>query len=343
MKVYIDPACNIVYASYYIQGLRQLFGKSRIRFSAAPFRDLIKGNGREDFDHYFAFVADNEGTRTKVAIDFRDKTHLNRSALNWCDVYGKVNFNSQAIKAEDLSPDDHAKIQAVGPNFGVKLWSKPVTGLQFLLNYARSGFSPGVSRAMFFASYKWEFGRAGIEAYAPVKPDDGYVFFISTLWKNDQGSDALNRLRASFIRACKQLCPRFEGGLFAREKAVAPEYRDIVTHDYIHHSLFTDKTRHSLVVFNTPAVWNCHGWKLGEFLAMGKAIISTPFQNEMPEPMTQGVNIHFVNTEEELQEAVRRITTDDAYRSKLEAGAAAYYRAHIQPAVVVEKLLQKAR
>ena len=37
------------------------------------------------------------------------------------------------------------------------------------------------------------------------------------------------------------------------------------------------KTKQSAIVFNTPAFWSCHGWKLGEYLAMGKCIISVRY------------------------------------------------------------------
>ena len=54
------------------------------------------------------------------------------------------------------------------------------------------------------------------------------------------------------------------------------------------------KTKMSEVVFNTPAFWECHGWKLGEYLALGKAIISTPLSNDLPYPLEHGKNIYMI-------------------------------------------------
>lgn len=339
MKVYIDPRTNIVYASYYIHGLHEIAGRSNVMFSMKPFRSLPRKNGIEDFDQYFAFTV-REGNKTiKVVIDFRDKAHLNLTALEWCDIYGKVNYNSAEIDRTALSQADRSRIVPVGTNFGIKLWNPFVSGYHFLRNYLRCGFSPGVSFSRFLQGYKWQMKRAGISDYKPREAENNYVFFISTLWKNDKNNDECNRLRAQYIRSCRSMSLHFEGGLFTENINGQNGYSDIVTNQFIHHTDFTEKIKKSMVVFNTPAVWGCHGWKLGEFLAMGKAIISSSFQNEMPGDLKHGKNIHFVENEQELNEAVKKITTDNAYRETLEKGAAAYYREYIEPSVIVSKLI----
>ena len=92
------------------------------------------------------------------------------------------------------------------------------------------------------------------------------------------------------------------------------------------------KTKESAVAFNTPAFWNCHGWKLGEYLAMGKAIISTELSNDLPEPLKHGVNIHFVeNTSQAMSEAVEFIVSHPEYRKTLESGARAYWEKYGTP------------
>ncbi len=85
------------------------------------------------------------------------------------------------------------------------------------------------------------------------------------------------------------------------------------------------KTKQSAVVFNTPAFWNCHGWKLGEYLAMGKCILSTDLSNDLPCPLEHGVNIHIVeNSELAMREALCYILSHPDYRHALEQEAAHY-------------------
>ena len=72
----------------------------------------------------------------------------------------------------------------------------------------------------------------------------------------------------------------FEGGFLIKDKNRQGEvYERLRLKGHIPISAYIDNTKKSLIVFNTPSCWDCHGWKLGEFLAMGKAIISTPITN----------------------------------------------------------------
>ena len=55
-------------------------------------------------------------------------------------------------------------------------------------------------------------------------------------------------------------------------------------------------------------------WDLGEYLALGKAIISTPLFNDLPAPLTHGINIHFVeNDVDSIKEAVSYIIANPDY------------------------------
>ena len=165
---------------------------------------------------------------------------------------------------------------------------------------------------------------------------------VSTLYGKESNSFQTNPFRAAFIKACKATTNNFEGGLLAKSKH--PElktYSDVITANYVLPNEYLNKVKKSAIVFNTPAVWGCLGWKLGEFLAMGKAIISTPLHNEMPYQLEHGKNIHFVNTESEIKVAVERIQNDLSYRRKLEMGAKAYFDAYLAPEVIIKRLIQK--
>jgi glycosyltransferase involved in cell wall biosynthesis len=97
--------------------------------------------------------------------------------------------------------------------------------------------------------------------------------------------------------------------------------------------------RRSAFVFNTPAVWNCHGWKLGEYFALGKAIISTPLSNDMPVPLIHGENIHFVKTSDDIQKAIEMISESKEYRLKLEEGAYKYWQKYLTPKSVIQRIV----
>ena len=85
-------------------------------------------------------------------------------------------------------------------------------------------------------------------------------------------------------------------------------------------------------VFNTPAYWQCHGWKLGEYMALGKAIVSTPLSNDLPAPLLHGEHIHIVeNSQEAMREAVSFILTHPDYRQRLETNIQSYWQQYGTP------------
>jgi hypothetical protein len=340
MQAYIDPRTRISYASYYIEGLFKLFGKENVEFNKTYFSDLIQPDGIEDFDHYFAFILKNNSCIKRVVVDFRDKNTINMNALNWAEVYGKVNYNPRIIK-EFILDDQALKIIPLGPNFGVKIWDNFHTYFYFLMNYLKSHKTLTVSFRTFMSGYNWQRKRLRFADYLQSNSSCGYVFFVSTLYHKTTESSQTNEFRAEFIRSCKELNIEFEGGLLADEKhPFYNNYKDIITRRYFKPSEYVSNIKKSAVVFNTPALWNCLGWKLGEFLAMGKAIISTPLNNEMSYPLEHGKHIHFVNSKGEIKSAVEKLIKDNNYRKHLEIGSKRYFETFLSPEVIIKQLMK---
>jgi len=169
-----------------------------------------------------------------------------------------------------------------------------------------------------------------------IKP---FVFMIGTLWDKSL-VEGTNLLRKTFIELCKTSNCNFEGGFFASINH--PQYKEFKNLIYINRysdKTYIEKTKLSTIVFNTPAVDNCHGWKLGEYLAMGKAIISTPLSNELPEKLVHGENVHIVSNIEEMEFAINLLLKDNDYRKLLENGAKTYYLKYVDPKSVIENIL----
>jgi UDP-N-acetylglucosamine 2-epimerase len=80
-------------------------------------------------------------------------------------------------------------------------------------------------------------------------------------------------------------------------------------------------------------------WKLGEFLCMGKPIISSPLINELPKPMEHGKNIYWVNSEEDILSAIRHLSSDEQLRLSLGKNARIYYEQIAAPVKVIEHIV----
>lgn len=349
MKVYIDPRTEYRYTSFYRLGLYKLFGKKNIIYSVKPFEDLKITNANQ-YGCGMEVVFDNEyGKITKVYFDIKDVAEIEKDKYDWCDIYSKVN-----IKFEDLEKYD--KLFVPGPNFAIR--NRSLLGLLTfgLQNFLRGQSSSYQSFKRYIHDYLYIYvRRRSIKSYEKcIDIIPNYVFHASTLWYNQFAKDCTNLYRGEFLKSCQYAGMHIEGGLYYLKDdpdvlAEMPDYpfyeevyKDFIYDKRLSMDDYIKKTKESILVFNTPSVCGCHGWKLGEYLCMGKAIISSPLLREMPgEGLTHGKNIHIVNSPEEIYDAVVKINSDAQYRKRLEDGARRYYEKWIAPEIVIQRLLEK--
>lgn len=343
-RVIIDPRSSYSYGSFYLYGLIQLFGRKAIRFSMQPFESLKEPGWN------FRFVIQEEKIVKRYFIHTNDSYHIDKENYEWCDVYGHVNANFEYYPSEK-----YPKIISLVPSFGLRALSLVdtfwVALICFIKAYKsithRQEWNKYKNRAEIntFANIKHHFGRF-YKSYKNRLPYSYYqndeivntneVFFLSTLWydhPDNQNDKGVNLRRAYFIRAVKSIPSiSFSGGLLADNTSSKDKFADVLASSRMSFSDWVYATKMSLLVFNTPAFWDCHGWKLGEYLAMGKCMISTALSNDLPAPLIHGKHIHYVeNTPESMQEAIEYIHSHPEYRQQLEQGAIEYWKEYGTP------------
>lgn len=339
MKIIIDSRSNYSYGSFYIDGLRQLAGKHNVSYQLSPFKGL------DDLENDMRFVCVTDDKQVKCFLHLNDSYKLREMNYEWCDIYGCVNANFNQYPM-----DKYPKLVSLVPSFGVKI-ENSIVSVIFNSLVRLSSILPIVLNRTEWNKYTqrmernrmrnikhylgrrykvWK-NRLPLSAYVnDIPSEDNFIFFLSTLWysdkwnKNDEG---VNLRRAHFIRACKSIenC-QFEGGLLGDASSSNDLFADVYTSQRVAFPDWIEKTKRSALVFNTPAFWDCHGWKLGEYLALGKCIVSTKLSNDLPYPLEHGKNIHFVeDSEESMREAIEYILTHPDYRHRLEQGAKDYW------------------
>ena len=337
-KVIIDATSRVLYASFYIQGLKEVFGHKNVSFGRHHFKDLYRDADLFSFEHYFAFVVIKDKLVTRYIVDFCDPPDISEEAYQWCDVYAKINFRKGHFN------DTANKIKVIPPSFGIKIWNLRKTIFFAIKNWLISFSECPVNAKVFVKDYWQLYKRFPLQEYRSKqnKPTKNFVFMIGTLWQPDPHTKKTNANRKAFIKLCKaneQI--HFEGGLYTKNTSEHPrEYADFVIDNQYSIVDYVEKTKQSMFVFNTPAVHQCHGWKLAEFLALGKAIISTPFLNEFPSPLTHQCHIHFVHSDEELKESIDYLANNEEYVDELSQNANAYFEEHMTPAKVIESILK---
>ncbi len=320
MKIYIYALTDVYYYSYYIQGFYDIFGKKNITFTTKNFPKLgIKSCA--------VIIQDGQKFR-RIIIDAYDSDSVNKEWLDWCDIYGKVNLRSDKSYPKN--------IVNIGPSFGIRIWGLIPTIQKCIFNYYK-GRKQITNKREFVALYWRQYNRTRLEEYfknTSVRQD--YIFFISSIWAKEKRT---NCARYRFVKTCVNL-PNiiFEGGFAIRTDGNSFGLNKFLT-PKIPFKNYLKKIRKSELVFNTPAVLDCHGWKIAEFLAMGKAIISTPFFNEMPNPIIHKEHLLFVQDQSEVKSALLEILNNAGFRKKLEEGAKDYFQKFLKPKVVIQKLI----
>ena len=350
MRFIVDPRVRFNYATYYIYGMRKVYGRASVSFDVSPFLNIHY----DDFMQYISgmpiiAIADDNTTR-RIFIDYGDYDTIYQDRYDWAEVYAKVNVTEEQLQQCD-------KMMAIGPGFGIKIEAPFAALWKGICNCYKSRRHTAIPMWRMMGDYAYSFvRRLELDCYQPkadMSVQEGYVFHASTLWCKPYMDKTTNAARGAFLRICKELGLKVEGGLYyigGLQDDAMPDYtkylekyKEWILRKRISARKYVDGTRSSVCVFNTPTVGMCHGWKLAEYLCMGKAIISTPLTRMMPgEGLVHGRNIHIVNNPQELREAVCKLREDRNYRRQLEQGARAYYEQYLAPEEVINRSLSPA-
>ena len=332
--ILIDPRVKFVYASYFLEGLSNIFGEEDIFFSVKDFSEIKIGLKDIYFDHVLLLKIGSYGN---VAIDFGDKSVINEAILSWSDCYAKINLKVENMSSS-ITQSDRKKIISIGPSFGILPTNRLKLLRYFLSNRINIGLNHSwpISEIDFIQGYVWSAKRLPIRMYE-YRPEDtasDYVFHASSFYNNQTGGDVANVKRQAFIDCVKKINGvRFEGGL------IGATHSDQKVASYTASNYLKNMMR-SALVFNTPAAWGCHGWKLAEYMACGKAIISLPLVNDCPHGVVDRLNIHFVSSVDEIEGAVKHILKDEKYRVSLEGNARDCYLKNFSPEASIKRINQ---
>lgn len=316
----VHPTVSPRYYGFYLQGFRERFGW-RVRLSTRGFPALG--------DPKAGLAAILPGGQ-RVFVAANDFAFVAPEVLAWADVVGQVNVDPDAARPAHVLP--------LGPSFGVP-WPS-TAGLAAFVVDAGLRSAPRRVPAMLRDYLRHQADRAPLTAYTTGEADPGTVYFVANHWPN--ASEA-NERRLRFVHAVGGVPGVRLAGGFWSAAGLPAEYAPYALPGPVRHADYLERTRGSGLVFNTPAVHGCLGWKLGEFLALGKAIVSTPLGRVMPGEFTPGVHYHLAQDDEDsLGDAVARVLGDDAYRRTLERNARRYWEDYLAPAAVAERIGQAA-
>lgn len=337
MKCYIDPRCKINYATYYIKGLYDVLGRKNIKFNLKKFKNFPSQMLTQRRGMYLLLTGLAQDAK-KVYIDYHDSDDIIEEVYNYVDVYAKVN-----VKEAELA---RAKLLPVGPGFGIDIWTTSEVFFFMITNFFSVFRHLEIPKKQFLLDYLYtKIRRKTIEDYIhPVyKKDQNYIFNISTLWFPSYIKNT-NENRLNFYDLVQNKFKfKFEGGFYfipTEDKnyiEYSKKFKNFLNVKRVNMAKYIINTKKSAFVFNTPAVQDCHGWKLGEYFALGKAIISTPLSNVLP-----GNGKHIIKTVDsrfELEKCILYLYNNQEEIQRMEKESKNYFNSYLSPSSVINRIL----
>lgn len=316
----VHPTMSPRYYGFYLDGFREAFGW-RVQLSTEGFPQL--GDPKSGM----AAILPG-GSRVFIAAN--DFAHVDPAVVDWADVVGQVNV--------ELDGPNSPKVLPIGPSFGTP-WPSTWSLAAFIVG---SGLRTRPRRipAMLRDYLRHQGDREPLSAYSVGRSTPDEVFFLANYWSN---APEANRRRLRFLRAVSSVpALSLRGGIWGSGD-LPEEYLPFRLGERVAQGEYLTSTQGSVVVFNTPAVHDCLGWKLAEFLALGKAIISTPLGRVMPGSFEHGQQVHIVEDDEDaMVDALELLAADADYRHSLERNARRYWDEYLAPASVARRISDAA-
>jgi hypothetical protein len=184
----------------------------------------------------------------------------------------------------------------------------------------------------------------------PHDENGSRVLFMTRAWDPAATPDercradvvALNESRAQLIRvARKAFGGRFYGGLFVDDFS-RRHYGDCLLPTIAAGSKanFLAEVRRSSVCVASTGLWGSIGWKMAEYLAASKAVVSESLHYALPGAFAAGRNYLEFSTPDGLCQAVERLLSSAALRRELMHANWAYYHGWVRPDALVLRTIR---
>jgi hypothetical protein len=288
----------------------------------------------------------------RVVFELRDGADLSGDDLDWCTQYFKRSYSTG-------EHGDDPRIVPLGLNYPVTArgdwrwrraaWSalaaRPATLRSAAMTVAGLAAPAAISRRL--GADPWSSAAVGVfeDRHASVEPP--LVLLLTRVWDHQRMSgekadhwESLSRLRADCIVAlAAEFGPRFVGGLAPTPSAVR-DFPDLVVDASISRRARYLETMHAAsVCVATAGLRGSNGFRLAEYTAAARAIVSEPLHFDVPGSFGPGANYLPFGTVDECVAASRRLVDDAGTRAAMMAANGAYYRDHVRPDALVRNAL----
>jgi hypothetical protein len=299
-------------------------------------------------------VVDRENKQSwTVSIDTIDQAYLNSfDRCSTADVTFKRSFSSESV--ERLPTEIGSRVAPLG--FICEGRSGHERGaLKYWVAQLRSMGIGGVARAPRKAlrstvtKFWLAVGRTrparglpplltALEA-AP-KPSAPRVLFQVRAWEphlgeNPSDREQVNQERAQTIRALKEELGRFFVGGFIPTDYARRTFPDCLSELPTDTISYWRIIRQCDICVSTIGLHRSNPFKLAEYLAASRVIVSEPLQFAVPRGLREGSEIRTFTTPDQCVRVCRELLDDAGLRAKMQHASYEYYRSEVRPAALM--------
>lgn len=338
---YIDACQNLYAFSNLHTGLCLLAagGEIDVRFAGPP-------GGRRFFCEEgltAIWVRAESGDERLAAIDVYDRADVfGRELLECCDLYFKRSYCGAEIAR--LSAALQSKVVPFGMNYAchtsVKYW-RAIGGPTFgKLRRAVSGGPAAMKDALLQVLMIPRYQLFELEPAVPLRPE---IVFQTRVWTeadcSTEAIEPLNESRVALVRALRQSFPKhFRGGVIPT-KLARERYPDALTTEPTRPAGYLTASRGSLIGISTRGLHHSTPFKLPEYLAGSKCVVSEPLRNELPEALEDGREVVWFGGVDECLAKCEELLRRPERARELRHNAWKYYQKHVAPAAHVRECL----
>lgn len=176
--------------------------------------------------------------------------------------------------------------------------------------------------------------------YYPVKPSRKNVLFLTRLWNPGEAKSQrsvelrtkINTTRVEAINRCrKEFGEDFTGGLFI-EKFASKNFPELLMDNSLtNKASYLNSVRNHAICIATTGLHNSIGWKMGEYVAASRGIVSEPLKFGLPGDFEKEKNYYEFETADELINQINRLRTDESALMQMMADNFHYYNNYVKP------------
>jgi hypothetical protein len=352
VKVFIDAHQDLYNRSLVYAGLCSLAsaGQIDVRFVAGPARRR-RSFRRESLPVCLEVEAYASGARRLFCIDLRDRSdQFVTDLLPHCDVYLKRSYYRPDV---EKLPEFQHKVMPFGLNFPCRNVSSTERALGTVAPQyaARLVCAPTDSLRQlseYFIRIRGFLCLPDVKVFEqhPAKDVDPTIVFQTRVWTQDQtdpdDAEEINEGRVALVRALREAFgDRFVGGIIPTTYA-CERYPQDVSEEVSRRDLYLAMSKRSLIGIYSRGLHHSLAFKLSEYLAAAKCIVTDPFHHELPVPLVDGKNFLSFTTPDECVRRCAELLKDPQLTAAMRRDNYRYYLDEVEPAAHMLRCFERA-